>query len=347
MLSSRRDNKYWKKFREFSRSELASDIMVFLFFLIVSTGFWILQKLNDTFEIEVSVPISLVGVPQNVTITTPLPNTITVHIKDRGTQLVSYMRKDFLPINLEFPIYDNGSATGRGHIPLADVQHALNMQLQSSSYIQRITPDTLEFYYNRGLHRRLPVRFVGSATTLNQKYLHDITFLPDSVTVYAPSLVLDSMQAAYTEEQHLTDLSENTTRKCSLRFARGVKYEPSTVTFTAHVDYYTEKTVTVPITGVNFPAGKSLKTFPSSVQITFRVGSLDYADITADNFVLTVSYEELLHSTDGNHHLQLKQTPPEVSYVRIQPADIEFLIEDIDTTESSESASASSTESQQ
>lgn len=318
--------------------------MVFVFFLIVSTGFWILQKLNDTFEIEVTIPISLVGIPESITITTPLPNSVTVHIKDRGTQLVSYMRKEFQPVTFEFALYDNGSATGRGHISLADVQHAINIQLQSSSHIQRITPDTLEFYYNRGLHRRLPVRFLGSATTVSKKYLHDITFSPESVTVYAPSLVLDTMSAAYTNEIRLTDLSENTTRKSSLRFARGVKYEPETVSYTAHVDYFTEKSVTVPVTGVNFPAGKSLKAFPASVQLTFRVGSLDYAAITSESFVLTVSYEELLQSRDGNHHLELKQCPKEVSYVRIQPADIEFLIEDIDTPDTPEPSPSTTTE---
>lgn len=47
---------------------------------------------------------------------------------------------------------------------------------------------------------------------------------------------------------------------------------PGAVDLTLPVDIYTEKTVEVPLHGVNFPADKVLRTFPSKVQITFKIG---------------------------------------------------------------------------
>ena len=49
------------------------------------------------------------------------------------------------------------------------------------------------------------------------------------------------------------------------------------------VDIYTEKTVEVPLHGVNFPADKALRTFPSKVQITFQVGLKRFRSIKAED----------------------------------------------------------------
>ena len=232
--------KFWRWLRSVFSSERVMDILVFFGALVVAMGFWVLQRLNDTFEMEVKVPLSLTGVPRGVTLTTPLPSSVRVTLRDRGTQLMNYMRHRMRPVTLEFSLYDDGGATGRGFVPIADVQHAINAQILTSTVIQRITPDTLEFFYNRGLHRRLPVRLLGTAEATERNYLHSITFSPDSVIVYAPALVLDTMTHAYTEETHISNIEEDYVDNLHLRPMRGVKYEPDVVQMKARVDYYTE-----------------------------------------------------------------------------------------------------------
>ena len=244
---SLKTTKFWRRLSAFFSSERVKDILVFFAALVVALGFWVLQRLNDTFEMEVRVPLSLTGVPRGVTLTTPLPSFVRVTLRDRGTQLMNYMRHHMKPVTLEFSLYDDGGATGRGYVPIADVQHAINAQMLTSTQIQRITPDTLEFFYNRGLHRRLPVRLSGTAETTERNYLHSITFSPDSVIVYAPALVLDTMKHAYTEETHISSIEEDYVDNLRLRPMRGVKYEPDVVQMTAHVDYYTEKTSPSPL----------------------------------------------------------------------------------------------------
>lgn len=309
------------------------DILFFIGALIVATGFWVLQRLNDTFEMEVRVPLSLVGVPRGVTLTTPLPPSVQVTLRDRGTQLMNYMRHRMRPVTLEFALYDKGDATGRGYVPLADVRHAINSQMLTSTVIQRITPDTLEFFYNRGLHRRLPVRLAGTATATEHNYIHSVTFSPDSVIVYAPALVLDTMTHAYTEETHISDIESDYVDHLRLRPIRGVKYEPDVVQMTARVDYYTEKTVSVPVVGVNFPADKVLRAFPAQVDVTVRVGSKNYNNITSDGFVLTVSYEELINHPGDRFRPEIKSIPDDASMPRLSPAECEYLIEQVESGE--------------
>lgn len=309
------------------------DILVFIGALVVAMGFWVLQRLNDTFEMEVKVPLSLVGVPRGVTLTTPLPPSVQVTLRDRGTQLMNYMRHRMRPVTLEFSLYDKGDATGRGFVPLADVHHAINAQMLTSTVIQRITPDTLEFFYNRGLHRRLPVRLAGTAEATEHNYIHSITFSPDSVIVYAPAILLDTMTYAYTEETHISNIEADYVDHLRLRPMRGVKYEPDVVQMTARVDYYTEKTVTVPIVGVNFPADKVLRAFPAQVDVTVRVGAKNYNSISAGDFVLTVSYEELINHPGDRFRPEIKSVPNGASMPRLSPSECEYLIEQVESGE--------------
>ncbi len=324
---SLRPSELWQHIKAVFSTDFMRDLFIFTGALVIATGFWLLQRLNDTFEMEFNVPISLVGIPRGVTLTTPLPESVHVTLRDRGTQLINYMRHHMQPITLEFSLYDNGGATGCGYVPISDVQHALNTQILTSTVIQRITPDTLEFYYNRGLHRRLPVRLMGSVETTESYYLHGVTFSPDSVVVYAPALVLDTMTYAFTDEIHVSGIENDFVESIHLRPMRGVKYDPEKIHMTAHVDYYTEKTITIPIVGVNFPADKVLRTFPSQVDVTFRIGAMDYNKVTEKDFVLTVSYEDLINHTGARYPLELKSLPEGVASPRLSPSEFEYLIE--------------------
>ena len=80
--------KIWVRIRNIFFGKKSHEFFVFLFFFAVSTCFWLLQTLNETFETEISVPLALKNVPEKVRITTELPPQIHVTIRDRGTTLL-------------------------------------------------------------------------------------------------------------------------------------------------------------------------------------------------------------------------------------------------------------------
>ncbi len=321
--------------------ERGRDMLLFAFFFVVSLGFWLLQKLDDTFETNISVPLELVGVPEGTIITSPPPAEVTVTVRDRGTNLFQYMqrRKALEPIRLDFSAYDNASATGKITVPLADVQRAFQQQMLSSTHVQKLSPSKFEFHYNRGVSRRLPVKYTGTVTTAQQNYLQSIALDPDTVLVYAPASMLDTMQYAYTVRRDMADLKRTTSATIPLSAAIGVKIEPEAIEMTAHVDYYTEQTVSVPVVGLNFPAGISLRTFPAKVTVKYRVGASLARYLSAENFVITATYEELLGNDGQKFPLQLKSIPQGISNVRIYPNEIDYLLEYTAPQEGDEEAS--------
>lgn len=309
--------------------EKGRDMLLFAFFFVVSLGFWLLQKLNDTFEANISVPLELVGVPEGTIITSPLPPEVVVTVSDRGTNLFHYMQrsKALTSIRLDFSSYDNGAAAGKVSVPLADVQRAFQQQMLSSTQVQQMRPSKFEFHYNRGVCRRLPVKYTGSVSTVQQNYLQRITLSPDSVMVYAPSSILDTMQYAYTIRRDISDLNRTATYDIPIATAPGIKAIPGETKMTAYVDYYTEQTVSVPVVGLNFPADIRLRTFPARVTIKYRVGASYASRIRPDSFVLVATYEELYNNDNQKFTLQLKSIPQGVSNVRIYPREIDYLLE--------------------
>ena len=107
------------------------------------------------------------------------------------------------------------------------------------------------------------------------------------------------------------------------------KFVPWAIDLTLPVDIYTEKTVEVLLRGINFPADKVLRAFPSKVQVTFQVGLSRFREVNASDFVVNVSYEELLKLGTDKYTVKLKSLPRGVSHVRIHPEQVDFLIEQL------------------
>ena len=311
------------------------ELLVFCFFLAVSFGFWLLQALNETLQREVSVRLELENVPPDVVIIDSLPSTLSVTLQNKGLTLARHSFSTlFRPNRLEidFSKYETGKNDAEVYISNAEIQRMLGRIFVPSMKIQSFRPDTIRFAYNHGYSRMLPVKLVGKFKAQQQNYIQSIRIEPDSVKVFAPKAVLDTMKAAYSEDYVIEGLREPSNFGIPMRGQKLIKYEPSMVNVKVGVGYYTEKTVKVPVIGLNFPAEKKLRTFPAQVNITFRIESGRYNHISADDFVLATTYEELLENTESSKLLlQLKTVPEGVSNVRISPREVDYLIEQVAT----------------
>ena len=311
------------------------DLLVFLFFLAVSFGFWLLQSLNETLERDVRVALQLTGVPDDIVIIDSLPSTFSVTLHDRGLTLARHSFSSlFRPnrIKIDFSEYDTGQEEAEVHIFSSDIQRMLRRVFAASTKIQSMRPDTLRFAYNHGYSRTLPVRLEGTLRASPQNYIQTVSIDPDSVRVFGQKATLGMMDAIRTEAFVLDELHETGTYRIALRDQKFLRCEPQQVSLTVSVGYYTEKTVRVPVIGLNFPADKKLRTFPSQVSVTFRVESGLYHRVAAEDFVLATTYEDLLENTENiKLPLPLRTVPEGVSNVRISPQEVDYLIEQVAT----------------
>ena len=105
-----------RKIRNFMLSKQSREFLIFLFFVCLSTLFWLLQVLNDNYETDIRIPLKLKNLPAHVELDEPMPEALTLHVKDRGTVLANYLwGKTFLPITIDY----NAVASSGGRVAIA------------------------------------------------------------------------------------------------------------------------------------------------------------------------------------------------------------------------------------
>ena len=307
-----------KKIKDFLLAKKSREFLIFLFFMFVSFSFWLLQVLNDDYETEYTVSLRMKDVPDNVVLTSELPSNMKITLKDRGTVLVNYSwGQGLLPLTLDFTEYsDKGNQV---RIPSMSLAKKISAQLSQSTKLVAIKPDTLEFIYTKGAAKTVPVKLCGTITPERQYYVSDTIFSPDSVRVYAPKAILDTVD--------FEGVSDTVRKRVSIAPVKGARFIPDYSDLTLKVDVYAEKTVDVPVVGVNFPHDKVLRTFPSKVKVTFQIGLSRFMEVDADDFQVVVDYNDLQNEGGDKCRLQLKEMPKGVNHVRVNPKEMDYIIE--------------------
>ena len=315
-----------EKIRSFLLAKKSREFLIFLFFVFVSFSFWLLQVLNDDYETELSIPLRMKNVPENVVLTSEFPAELKIGVKDRGTVLVNYLWSQTLyPLTLDFEEYqDKGNQV---RILSSSLSKRVASQLNQSTKLLTVKPDTLELIYTRGESKKVPVRLRGEVKAERQYYISEVIYLPDSVMVYAPREILDTITAAYTEALYFEQISDTTRHRAELMPVKGAKFTPLYSDVTFLVDVYSEKTVEVPVVGINFPEDKVLRTFPSKVNVSFQIGLSQFKSVTAEDFAVVVDYELLNEEGGEKCKPILMRSPAAVNYVRISPKEIDYIIE--------------------
>lgn len=297
-----------------------------MFFLLLSGAFWLIMTLNQTMERDISVPVEIVNVPEDVVVTSEIHDTIKVTLRDKGYTMSTYFYgQDILPLKVNFANY--AKADGHAVVSNAELQRLIRQQLYKSTEIVALKPDKMDLYFNHGTHKKVPVVYKGKVKAAHNYHVTRIQVQPDSVTVYALNSTLMKINEVNTEYLSLSELSANTTRDLKLERITGAKIVPAHVKVDILVDILTEKTIEVPITAVNMPEGKVLRTFPSVVKVTMVAGSQLMDGIRPSDFRIEVDYKDIVNNPSERCTIHLVATPALVNRATMEIDQVDYLIE--------------------
>ena len=325
MRSKRRT---YDKIKAFLYKYLNRQVFIFLGFLLLSAIFWLFQTLNTEYEVEYKLPIQLRGVPDNVVITTELPEHISLMIKDKGIALMSYQYGPKKP-SIAIDYSDVNNNTGHVRIPTSQLVKKITEKLSSSTKLVSVSPDTLEFFYNYGRNKRVPVKLSGQVEAAELYYISSIRFMPDSVTVYASPSILDTITTAYTDAVYYKGVDDTLQIWSRLKKIPGIKYDPTRVRITVNTDQLTEKTVEAPIRVINTPPDRQLRTFPARAKVTFRVGMSRYRYVTEEDFNVYVDYNDIESGNGNMCNVKIGTPPYGITHYSVSPTEVEYVIENI------------------
>lgn len=303
------------------------EFLIFLFFLALSGAFWIVLALNDSYEKEIRIPVGIVNVPKNVVVTGETDDTLRVTVRDKGYTICTYLYGDKLK-KIELPFSSYIKKKGYGCISTAELSKIIYRDLFSSTRIVSVKPDKYEYFYNYGMHKRMQVKLAGKIQPSASYYLAKVEFTPKEVDVYGSQQTLDSLRWIYTETLNMRNLSDTVTKEIALRDMRGVKCVPSKVQISIYPDILTEETIEVPITALNMPEGKVLRTFPARTKVIFTVGAALFRTITPAKFKVVVDYNDLIANPSEKCTLRIVSVPHGIRNAHTEISQVDYLIEE-------------------
>ena len=302
------------------------EFLIFLFFLSVSGLFWLVITVTETYEREFSVPLRLVNVPKDIVVTSEVDDTVKVTIRDKGYILLAYkytLTDD--PISIDYKLH--APKDEKSTVSTSELQKLIYQQLSKSSRIISLKPDRLVYYFTRGKSKTVPLRLNGRIVMGQSHYVSRIVFSPERVDVYARKSLLDSIHYAFTENMVISNLTDTIVRTVALKKVLGAKFVPSEVKVTIYPDILTEANVEVPITAVNMPEGKTLRTFPSRVKVLFVTGVGNVRNISANQFRVEADYSDIEAHPSEKCSLSIVGIPQGVRNPRLEISEVDYLIE--------------------
>ncbi len=300
------------------------EFLLFLFFFFISCSLWLMMTLNKYYEMDVEIPYRIKNVPGDVYAVSMDKEIVTLKLKDRGTVLLNYYTRNFLPASIDYSEFQRQE--GRLTLSSSALKKQLTGQLATSSEFVSIHPDTL-IYYTQESFNKYPVEISGEISSAKQYEIGNISITPDSVWVFGSTADTDTMSCIYTEIVDRKEIRDSLSFDVQLQKREGVKYSADVVNIKVPVTPYTEKSFELDIKGMGFPAAYVLKALPSKAKVYFNVNLIQIDSIEPSDFEVGIMYGDIHGNKSEKVALTLLKHPEAVRDIRIIPKEVEYIIE--------------------
>ena len=314
-------------FKKIKTSLFNKELLVFLLFVIVSTGFWYFQNLYEKTEFNFRIPLTYTHVPTAYVSPEDLPASLELTLADLGATLISYRFRGFEPLEINLQNYyreGNPSIIIAAQSLIPDIRR----QLKSTTEIVKFRESQLIIPLIEQQGKTLPV-VLNADISYSQQYIlsGEITLTPNVVSVFGPKSIVDTLSHVATKHIKIENLSATTERQVALQHIKSLRIVPAEVTVHIPVETFTEQSMEIPVTGKNLPAGVSIVPFPSLAKVMYFVGLSHIDKIENTAFEVFFDYNDLKNNDLGRLPLHLTVKDPYLQNVRLIPNEVEYLIE--------------------
>lgn len=302
-----------------------------MLFLFLSTCFWVINALSkDDYVASLTLPVRFINTNSNELIRGAVEREITMKVRAGGFSILSYQVNN----RMSFPIdiMDKQRVIHESKqgavIATKDYLRDITRRLPNDMELIEITPDTLFVPLVEKVKKVVPVKLDASLKFDKQMQLSgNITIEPDSIEVSGPEDVIDSLRFIRTKYVEFEKLKDTLVRNIALDELEQVDMSATRVVVSIPVEPFTEVSVMVPIVASQLEDSLQLKSFPSEVKVSYRIG-LSREVYSNKDFSAIVDFSEIsLSEMPTRLKVKLEKQPSDVSYVKYSPVFVEYLLE--------------------
>ncbi len=301
---------------------------VFLLFLILAFGFWMLIKLSRTYTSSVNVNLSYTDLPKNKMLQSEPQSLVKVTLRAVGFTLLKHK---FSQKKVEVSLKNSkNKRRSQYYLLSSNVLSSVNNSFSKSEVIA-IEPDTLFFELGRSISKKVKVE--PDVTIQYKSGYHlsgDLEVDPTYITISGPQSLVDSVIYVATKNLKISDVYDTIHKEIEIISnlkTDKLTYSHDKVLIKGKVEKFTERTIEASLKVKNVPNSYIIKTFPDKVKVVFQVGLSDFNRIDENDFEVVCDYAII--ESDGIDYLIPKVIgkPSFVSGIKVIPNKVEFLLE--------------------
>lgn len=263
--------------------------------LVIAAFLWFFFSMNDTYTIDVDVPIEIYGLPTNQALRERPPPSVRVTFQGEGWDLLPIVR-DPSPVG----IYAES--------PSVDVLEAVREsgKLPQGVLIQSASPRTVELVLDERIARLLPIRLVRSLDMApSYGLLRPPRLSPDSVMISGARSIIGALASWPTQPLVRSGLRDSVDVSVPLSDTLDglvVNKIPQATMVSLPIAAFTTGTRILEVRVQNVPAGvTAVRTDPAQVRVTYTVPAERRADERArtdPEFVAVADYADILRGAE-------------------------------------------------
>ncbi|MGS2761261.1 hypothetical protein [Sinomicrobium sp. M5D2P9] len=297
----------------------------FLLFFFVSFLLWFLIKLPNRYTSNVSLKTSYSGIPESKLLVNP-PRTLKVDINTKGLQLLGMK---YFGREVDIDLSALRKTEDRFYLLAGDLRKQLISVLPEDVEIRQFAADTLFFSLGENIIRKVKVLPRTDITFAKDYRIYDsLTVSPSEINVFGPDVEVNQLDTLYTSKITLRDVNEDILVNMEIEVPRKYKnleLRDKKVVVKARVERFSAERVTVPVFVINVPEEKSVRTFPSEVEILCEGALKDLSKLSPSDFKVTCDFEAL---TDSVNYLPLRisKMPETIQKAELSRHGVEILV---------------------
>ncbi|MFT3739137.1 MAG: YbbR-like domain-containing protein [Breznakibacter sp.] len=306
-------------------------LVLFIFFLLISMGFWFLNALRKTYTTQINYDLEYFNLPGNELIAANVPKSVTLKVRGTGFTLLRYnLGRTFYPMPLNVGRMNkisDGSRRG-AYINSKELLLIFASQLSNDLDLIEVKPDTIFVEYLRKNTLKVPLKFNGRTSFKQPSYQSGaIVLFPDSVTVSGPRSIVDTIKSISSKFTEFNDVSDTIRQMVDLEIPNEIETNFDKVKILVPSEAFTESAVDVPLMVKGSPLGTTVKTFPAEIKVSFRVALSRFEKIGSDQFFAVVDLNEIDPQTQTKLKVKLEKVPDYIYSVDYNPLFVAYLIE--------------------
>ncbi|NWG29410.1 MAG: hypothetical protein HXY48_12855 [Ignavibacteriaceae bacterium] len=300
---------------------MRKKIYIFIASVIFAVILWGAISLSDLYYTNIYVKLTLTNFPQGYTTGSPVPEKIKLRVRGQGWKLVSLN----IGPEAEFRVSVGGDS-GMQQISLYNYIET-NRWLLSDVDIINLHPDSIKFFVEKIISKKL---LVTSGLDIEFKpgygLATDITFTPDSITVWGPKSLLSRMNEIRTIGRIPGPLDSRTATVAGLPSLRGFTYSSNSIDVILDVQRIVDKQFdNITVIVLDKPSTREVVLLPNTVNVNIRGGIVILGKLKPEDFRAFVRYQNVVQDTTGSVSPEIL-LPKNVTLQFLKPERLRYVI---------------------